>query len=155
MKFKLFFISLFFFPSLLNAQGEVTCSDVWSCDSYGTCSYCADTCNRCQLQNKPDPEYPKEVNFLPFNFNYAKDDDITSNDVCNSTACGTKNCNAGTTRYSENNLPARRGACELTPDNQMPATLNCEYRDGSCVTYCSRTETYSCCTSGSYKQVCS
>ena len=102
---------------------------------------CDGTCNQCGSFYQPDSSYPKKVNVLPFNFNYSHADTNGGNDVCGSSDCGTKNCNAGTTFYSNTRLPANGGYCTLTPNNRIPASLSCGYADGYCQTYCSRGHT--------------
>ena len=148
MKLFIIFISILLLHSFSLAE---TCKNV--CQSYGTCTTCVETCNRCQKALLQDPEYPKAVTTLPVHFKYSKSDDITANDSCSSSACGTKNCNAGTTMYENDSLPAQSGFCELTPNDRIPAEFNCTFQDGSCQTYCSKTKSYSCCKS--YKKECS
>lgn len=124
-----------------------------TCASYTTCSYCAETCNRCVTSEVPDPQFSGiQVNNLPMHFNYSSEDKNSANDICSSTSCGTKNCKAPNTSYSNDRLPANAGACTLTPNSQLPAQFDCRYKDGACVEYCSRVETYSCCAS--YTTVC-
>ena len=116
----------------------------WSCTAYTTCTYCAETCNACSNTWVQDPAYPKTVTTLPLNFDYSRADDNTANDVCSSD-CGTKYCNAGITAYSNQTLPATSSACTLSDPTRLPHTLNCSYQDGMCYSYCTRTESYSCC----------
>ena len=145
---------LLFALVFLPQEVQAGCSWSYSCSNWGTCSYCADTCNRCVNYTVQDPEYPKNVVNLPLNFNYQKADDKSSNDSCSSSACGTKNCKAPTTTFSANQLPVAPGACILDPNDRIPSSLNCKYKDGACVTYCSKTVSYSCCTSGSWTKTC-
>ena len=149
-RFIIFFALLFSFPP----SSWAGCKSVYKCSSYGTCYYCAETCNRCVKYLKQDSEYPQQVMNLPINFNYSKVDDNLSNDKCGSSACGEKNCNAGATQFSANQLPVSPGACFLDPVDQIPAELNFKYKDGACETYCSKRASYSCCKSGSWEKVC-
>lgn len=135
---------LVFLPFFTTAQAACVCN------AYGTCSYCAETCNYCQQISVPDPAYPQVVNTLPVHFSYSHADTNTNDDVCSSSHCGTRNCNAGVTTYSNNVLPAPTSpslACHLNPSDRAPAHLTCRYKNGRCRTYCQRVVTYTCCTS--------
>ena len=130
-------LSFFSLPAFAN-----TCCDTCS----GTAYYCGHTCNACAIQTIQDPTYPREVKQLPINFHYTHNDPNAGNDVCSSD-CGTKYC-ASSTAYDNNRLPAPAGACNLTPNNRLPAQLNCRMNDGYCYSYCDNwvpyTYSYSC-----------
>jgi hypothetical protein len=147
--FKFFVIcfgifSIFFMPS--HGLSNPPC--VPSCTRYTACWYCAETNHYCAVFRVQDTDYPRTVNVLPVQFHYSGADTNTSNDVC-SSSFGTGQCNAGTTSYSNNQLTANAGACTLTPANQLPATLNCYWNDGACITYCSKWKSYECCAAWS------
>jgi hypothetical protein len=129
--------------SVVQAQEECTTT----CSSYTTCTTCLGTCNSCLYTTVPDPDVTnKSVTSLPIDFIYSHDDTNKANDTCESTECSTKTC-TGKTNDENRSLPAawKGDACTLAPNNKIPATLNCRYRDYYCSSYCTRSETYSCC----------
>lgn len=148
MKIFIFLICGLFGSDSLWAQ-TTTSICTTTCSAYTTCTSCVGTCNSCNYSYVPDPQYTnKPVNNLPFEFNYSQSDLNPGNNSCGSTECGTRNC-TGSTTDANKTLPASwaTGACSLTPNNRIPATLNCRYKDYYCSTYCSKWTSYSCCAS--------
>lgn len=129
------------------ALAEDVCTT--TCSSYTTCTTCIGTCNKCAYTTVADPLVTnKSVTSLPIDFVYSHDDTNKANDTCESTDCGSKTC-TGRTNDENHSLPAawKGDACTLNPSNKIPATLNCRFRDYYCSSYCTRTESYSCCES--------
>lgn len=144
-----FLIQLMFATSVMAQEPTPAPTPVCTttCSSYTTCTTCTGTCNRCLYSNVADPAFTnKSINNLPFEFNYSQVDLNTSNDTCSSSECGSKTC-TGTTVDANKTLPTswQTGACTLTPNNKIPAVLNCRYKDFYCDSYCSKWESYSCC----------
>lgn len=134
-----------------------TCRSV--CSQTGQCTRCVETCNRCRVQlQRYDYSRGQPLDFsvtrLPIDFKFSYSDRNTSNDICASSHCGTKNCNGGISSFETYTLPvASNEICQLTPTaNTLPGVIKCSWRDGYCEQYCQRTEAYSCCIS--WSQVC-
>lgn len=104
------------------------------------CSYCAST--TCSCSKIEVAEMPVSVTTLPFT--WSKYDSNSSNDTCSGseTSC---NCNAGTTTYTANTLTAPSAACTWSDNKQLPATITCKWKDGSCTTQCSNWVQKTCC----------
>jgi hypothetical protein len=122
-----------------------------TCTSWTTETTCAETCNECKTVDVADPSYTnKTITTLPFEFNYSQADLNPSNNTCSSTSCGTKTC-TGTTTDSNKTIPTSwsTGACQLTPNNKLPAQLSCKYKDHYCHSYCTKWVTNDVCASTS------
>ena len=103
------------------------------------CSYCAATACSCS--------YPMVTvsaqNVVQVPFSWSHGDTNTDNDDCSGTT-NSCHCNAGTTSYSASQLPAPSGVCAWSDPKQLPATVTCQWRDGSCGTACTNWVSQTC-----------